>query len=250
MGYKAEEYWEARLRGSCSVAGTGHLGFGERYNGYMYRLRTRVLEKALKRYRVAVEGRSVLEVGCGGGFFVDFYKRKGAGAVTGIDITETSVNAMRRKFPSYEFFRNDIGQPHVSLGKTFDIINIFDVLYHIADDDAFGNAVANIGTWSKKGSWIFISDSLDPSGKTAEHVRYRSLEAYAAALKREDIDIAGTLPIFHLMGRSVGQAVRDSVAGKMAARAVESLAWLSYCADIIYCPLKSSTMRLLVCRKR
>jgi SAM-dependent methyltransferase len=250
MNRDTAAYWEDRLSSDLSLSGTGHAGFSENYNRYMYMLKERSLGRALNCYRIAVEGKEVLDIGCGGGFFVDFYRRKGASTITGVDITDASINAMRERFPAYAFSKLDIGSPRASLSKAFDIVNIFDVLYHIVDDNAFGSAIANIGAWSRKGAWIFITDSLDSSQNAAGHVHYRRPEIYSAALKKEEIDIVDTLPIFHLMGKGVGPAVRNETARKLAARAIESFAWLTYCIDAVYCPAERSTMKLLICRKK
>lgn len=250
MSYQAKGYWEDRLRSKFSLAGTGHLGFSERYNQYMYKLKEKALELALRRYCIGVEGEDVLDIGCGSGFFTGLYLRKGARRVTGIDITDVSVNTLRGKFPSCAFFRIDISESAAALEEKFDIINVFDVLYHITDDSAFERAVVNIGTWSKSGSWILISDTLDPSLSVAEHVRYRNEETYRAILGKSDIEIAGCIPIYNLMARSPVRDMKDGILKKALARAVESFAWLSYAIDSIYCPVEKSVMRLLICKKK
>jgi SAM-dependent methyltransferase len=248
--YDAGKYWKERFSKGLTIAQTGHSGFSAGYNGYMYALKRRSLELAMRRHKIAVKGKSVLDVGCGSGFFLDFYARKGAGHLAGIDITEASVNAMREKFPSGSFFRMDACGSREPLDGTFDIVNVFDVLYHIIDDGAFGRAIANIGAWSDKGSWIFITDSLDPSKSAADHVRYRNPETYSPRLENSGIEIVETAGLFNFMGRPLSPGIKNAVLRRLAARAVESLAWAAYMADLLYCPPKLAHMRLMICRKR
>ena len=249
MAYQAKEYWQRRLGAHFSLSAAGHQGFSERYNRYLYKLKKRSLEKALQRYEIKAGGQRVLDIGCGSGFFVDYYIQKKA-IVTGIDITDISVRNLSAKFPSCRFFEADIGAPDTGLKETFDIVNVFDVLYHIVDDNAFERAIRNIGAWCKQGSWILLTDALDPEKGASEHVRYRNLETYRVALDRASIDIVGLIPVFRMMGRGVSPAVKNALVRKVFGRAVESLAWFSYILDVTYCPIEDSLMKILVCRKR
>lgn len=249
-GYDAGSYWEKRFASDLTISQTGHAGFSARYNGYMYALKRLALERAIRRNGVVIKGRSVIDIGCGSGFFLDLYARKGAGHLAGIDITEKSVNAMRERYPAGSFFRMDASGSREPLDRPFDIVNAFDVLYHIIDDAAFSQAVANIGMWSDAGSWIFITDALDPSRSGAAHVRYRSRDAYLAELGRSGIEVVETAPVFNLMGRAASPEIKNAVLKRAAARAIEMFAWAGYIADRIYCPPARATMRLMVCRKK
>jgi len=248
MTYQAKKYWEERLGKNFSLSTAGHQGFSERYNSYMYRLKERALEKALRCYGISVEGRSVLDVGCGSGFFVDYYLRNKA-AVTGIDITDISVRILGAKFPSCIFFRADISAPDIRLKETFSIVNAFDVFYHIVDDDAFERAIENIGARCKHNSWVLLTDTFDPEKSAGEHVRYRDLGTYRTAFSKAGIDIIGIVPVFRMIGMGVSPLVRNKLVKMVLGRIIESFAWFSYILDMAYCPTKSSLMMLLVCKK-
>ena len=249
MAYKAKDYWERRFGTRFSLSVSGHQGFSEQYNRYLYKLKERSLGIALQRYGIKVEGQSVLDIGCGNGFFVDYYTRKKSN-VTGIDITNISVKILSAKFPLCKFLRTDICSPDISLKETFDIVNVFDVLYHIVDDDAFEKALSNIGVWCKQGAWILLTDTLNPEKSIGEHVRYRDLGTYRTALGKADIDIIGLIPVFRLMSKGVSPAVKNEMIRKILGKTIESLAWFSYILDLVYCPVGSSLMKILVCRKR
>lgn len=240
MDYKAREYWEGRLRGNFSLSGTGHSGFSLEYNRLMYKLKAEKLSQALCRQGIRVKGSRVLDIGSGTGFFVDYYFKKGAAEIAGLDITDVSVELLSRKFPSCRFLRLDISKGRYPGEDKFDIINVFDVLYHIVDDGDFRSAVRNIALSSREGSWIFISDSLRPELNSASHVCYRALDIYRKALEEEGVDIVEACPLLNLLGRRL----------KIIPSLTEPLRFLAYLADSLYCPYSSAIMRLLVCRKR
>lgn len=235
-----KEYWEDRLRRNFSLAGTGHSGFSLGYNRLMYRLKMEKLNRILCRQGINVKGARVLDVGSGTGFFVEYYLKKGAGLVSGVDLTEVSVELLGRKFPSCRFLRLDISKGRYPGEDKFDIINVFDVLYHIVDAGDFLAAIKNIAFSAQAGSWIFISDSLRPELSAASHVRYRAMDVYREALAGEGIDIVDTISLLNLMGRRI-----DMFSGL-----TEPLCLLAYLADSLYCPYNSAIMRLLICRKR
>jgi predicted RNA methylase len=77
----------------------------------MYRVRRRVLHRALARAHLSIEGATVLEVGAGTGFYVRRWLKLGAARVSGIDLSATAVEALRAQFPTAEFVRGDIAEP-------------------------------------------------------------------------------------------------------------------------------------------
>mgnify|MGYP001586357550 FL=1 len=240
MEYKAREYWEGRLRRNFSLSATGHSGFSLGYNRYMYKLKAKKLTQALRRYNINVEGARVLDIGSGTGFFVEYYLNRGAGAVSGLDITDVSVELLSRKFPDCRFSRLDISKSRYPAADKFDIINVFDVLYHIVDDGDFRSAIKNMAVCARAGAGLFITDSLRPELGAARHVRYRGLDNYKDILAEEDIDIVDIIPVLNLLGRSL----------KIPARLIELNRFFAYLADSLYCPLDSAIMKLLICQKR
>lgn len=95
MNYDPKAFWEQRLGEHFDLVGTGETGLSLEYNRACYQLRVVQLDRALSEQRVELSARRVLDVGCGTGFFTDFYLRRGA-QVTGIDITNASVERLRK----------------------------------------------------------------------------------------------------------------------------------------------------------
>jgi SAM-dependent methyltransferase len=249
MMFDAAQYWEKRLSDDFSVTGTGHCGFSRKYNRFMYRLKRARLERARKKYNIAVAGKAILDIGCGTGFFVSYYLDHQAASVTGVDITDASVNRLRELYPSAHFCRADIGSEDYNLAGTWDIVNIFDVLYHIIDDVSFDRAISHISAAAKPGGWIFITDRLSPSVEGA-HVRFRSREQYERALSANNIQMIEIVPVFHLLGSSFANSIAGPFARRIGARLVEAAAFLSYIADSWWCPSNKASLYLLVCKKR
>lgn len=197
--YEPKKYWEELLSNNFSLSGVGYQGLGKNYNKWLYRGRTCIMEWFLKRYPLDIKYLSILEVGCGTGFYVDFWDKRGAQNVTGLDLTEKSVERLSKKYRNYRFIQGDIGNAP-PIDRKFDVITGFDVLFHIVDEERFENAIHNIGLLSKPGTIILISDNFvrksRPAGFNQVH---RTLGQYTKVLERNGIEILDLKPIFYLM---------------------------------------------------
>jgi hypothetical protein len=71
----------------------------------------------------------------------------------------------------------DISDPHTIevITKTFDLVTIFDVLYHIVSDKAAETALGNVGRLLETSGICIVFDQLArKSFNITQHVRYRS----------------------------------------------------------------------------
>lgn len=205
--YRPREYWEKRLRSGFTLKGVGNIVFDANYNEYLYKLQLGVLKKAIAKYGIRLPGARVLDVGCGTGFFSEFYIG-GLAEVTGIDIAEISIESLGKTMPDGRFLTVDISAEgfhnHIEDGERFDIINIFNVLYHVVDDNKFAKAIENVTTSLTPGGHIFITDYLgEEDYSPAEHVQFRSIQKYRS-LFHDKIDVVDVLPLYHLMNRRTG----------------------------------------------
>jgi SAM-dependent methyltransferase len=201
VSYRPQEFWERRLAGQFDLRGTGETGLSLAYNLACYRLRQDVLARALRDQAFDPRGRSVLDVGCGTGFFTAYYLGRAA-QVTGIDIAPTSVATLSQRHPEARFILADVGER--SIEGRFDLVNAFDVLYHITDDARWETAVSHLAAAVAVGGVLLVTDTFSEVGDLASHNRMRPLARYRRLLDRAGLAVKGLYPTHVLLNRELG----------------------------------------------
>ena len=201
MSYEPREFWERRLREQFDLRGTGETGLPLAYNRACYALRREVLVRALREAGAALAGATVLDVGCGTGFFTQLYLERGA-RVTGVDITSASVERLATRFPEARFVQADVGESAPE-GR-FDVVNAFDVLYHITDDGRWERAVQNLARAVAPGGLLLITDLFARRGGLAEHNVVRPLERYRSLIEAEGLSVVALHPTHVLLNHELG----------------------------------------------
>jgi 2-polyprenyl-3-methyl-5-hydroxy-6-metoxy-1,4-benzoquinol methylase len=200
--YRPREFWQDRLSRNFDLRGTGEPGLSEAYNERCYRLRAYVLQAMLAEHHVDVRGKSVLDAGCGTGFFVEHFLSRGA-RVSGVDLTDVSVANLSRRFPEARFEVADLSAWNPR--ETYDLVSCFDVLFHIVDDDAWERALTNLVAAVKPGGWLAFSEIFLPGKRRREaHNTERGRERYRTALLARGMAWVGERPTHHLMNRPLG----------------------------------------------
>ena len=90
----------------------------------------RVVKARFERFN----GEKVLDLGCGYGFFTDYFRSAGANA-TGVDGSEKMIEIAKARYPVAEFFVMDITTPFFFEDNQFDIVFSNQVLMDIEDID-------------------------------------------------------------------------------------------------------------------
>jgi SAM-dependent methyltransferase len=202
--FDAETYWEERLSGRSNLRGTGHRQFSVAYNEVIYRLAAERLHSALVEAGVDLAGSNVLDVGAGFGYFVRRYLEWGASSVTGVDITQTSVQFLRQAFPHLVFLKSDISAPAPSIPGSYDLVSAISVIFHIVDDRRFDQALENMCIRVNPGGHLVVVDSFAslvlPS---ARHARLRGFRCYQRILKRHDFQVLTVRPMYYIVGRTL-----------------------------------------------
>jgi len=103
-------------------------------------------------------GRSVLDVGCGGGILADAMARKGA-QVTGIDLAEKSLrvarlHALETQTPHIQYREISAEALAQEAPATFDVVTCMELLEHVPAPSSIVNACAQL---VKPGGWVFFS---------------------------------------------------------------------------------------------
>ncbi|MGV7223495.1 MAG: class I SAM-dependent methyltransferase [Nitrospinales bacterium] len=250
--YKPDAYWEDRLSERFNLSGVGHISFSEFYNRWIYKAKLRVLKKAFHENGINVCDKTVCDIGCGTGFFVDFYSRNNVKELLGIDIAQISVENLKSKYPQYNFLKSDISTSASlsTVNQRFDIVNIFDVLYHIKDDASFNKAISNISSLVGPGDFILITDMYgDCDIDIADHVRFRGSDTYREVLQNNDISIISAYPVYYLLNRYLLGSLLSGKMGKLGKKADNMLASLYYFLDGFIMSKKRSNLKLIVARK-
>ncbi len=206
-GYEPRAYWERRLGEHFDLSGAGFAGLPAPLNAALYRLRARALDGLLAQACLA--GRQArpphargpaLDAGCGTGYWVAWWHRRGASPVCGIDLTETSVRELAARFPDDTFVRWDLadGPPP---GGPFAAVSCVSVLLHIVDDSAFRRAAGSLAAALAPGGLLLTVDPVRlPAHRAAidERARHnvvRDAETYRAAFIAAGLEPAGERPV-------------------------------------------------------
>ena len=107
-----------------------------------------------------IEGRDVLELGCGNGYWLRLLARAGA-KTTGIDLAENQITAAKSwddpTTGAIDYRVGDVSK-ELDLQDKFDIAFFEHVLLEVPDKDELYIAVQNAAYTLKEGGLLFISD--------------------------------------------------------------------------------------------
>ena len=208
--FDAAGYWEDMHRSNVGFAAVGFGVLGTKFNTWMYRVRRRVLRRAVRRASIQVRGASVLDVGTGTGFYVREWQRLGAADITGIDVSGAAVSRLRGGFPEARFIEADVSDPIPdALAGEFDIVSAFDVLFHIVDDERFGWAIENLSRFTRRGGHLLLSENfLRASTLRHRHQVSRAQNEIDHALTAAGFETVLRLPMFVLLNTPVDSESR------------------------------------------
>lgn len=201
MTYKPQEFWEQRLSQHFDLRGTGETGLSLAYNRACYALRRETLDRALRELSFDPRGKNVLDVGPGSGFWVEYYLGRGA-RITGVDIAPTAVKRLAEKYPAARFMHSDVSE--VALIEKYDVVNAFDVLYHITDHAKWEVAVRHLAEAVTPGGLLLITDMFSALPRGAEHNVMRPLSAYETITKAAGLERVWLQPTHVLLNSELG----------------------------------------------
>ncbi len=111
-------------------------------------------DEAIIKLLPDVKNKSVLDAGCGTGYFCQLAYEREAAKITGIDISPKMIEMAKRNCPSAEFNCADISTEPIQK-EAFDVIIFALVLGHIKD---IRPALENLASTLKSGGTLLISD--------------------------------------------------------------------------------------------
>ena len=200
--FKPEKYWQERVSGRLDIGVVGHRSFGRAYNSYIYQRRIDLISDFLCQINVDLTKLKVLDIGCGSGFYVDFWKSKGIKEYVGLDISKDSVNQLKARYPNYRFIHANItlAETLSKITETYDIITVFDVMYHIIDDTRASMAFKMMEKWlSEKGNILIFDQLLERDFLLTSHVKFRGRQSYQKLLQDAGLRINHHKQMFLLL---------------------------------------------------
>jgi SAM-dependent methyltransferase len=202
--FDAGAYWRNRVVSGSDLGIVGHRSMGLAYNAQIYERRLEVLGNMLERHVTKpIEDLRILDIGCGSGFYTGYWAERGVRDYVGIDISPATISHLAEQFPDFEFVNADIteSEPEVlARQKPFDLVTIFDVFYHIVDDERFANAVRHIGSLTAGAGVVLVMDQLHRGRyQISKHVVYRDRDEYLGLFDRSGLGLLDSELLFHYL---------------------------------------------------
>lgn len=196
---RLRQFWNSRYT-KFTLSESGWFGAGERLNDRIYACKRQALEAALASLGLARDGRwSVLDAGCGQGHFARFYNQEFPSATyVGVDISERAVAHLRRTMPEAEFHLADLCEWDDPDGRTFDVVQSFEVLHLILDDDVMAKALANLTRrLSATGALLVTAAMPETTIQPSDYLRHRSRSFWESTLDGLGLRIASERPMYY-----------------------------------------------------
>lgn len=163
--YDPTQFWDRHFAGAVGDRDTLEPGKNPQTTRYHYNSTENLILRHLVNNRFALEDARVLDIGSGGGHWIDFYRGLGAGACVGVDISEFAVASLRKRFEGcadVSFHHGDIADlTSDTIGKEpFDIVNAIGVLFHLVDDAQFRRAVDRLTDALRPGGLLIVGGAF------------------------------------------------------------------------------------------
>ena len=204
MEFDAGAYWRNRVVSGSDLSIVGHRSMGLAYNAQIYERRLEVLNDMLEQHVTKpVSELRILDIGCGSGFYTGYWAERGVRDYVGVDISASTISHLFEQYPDFNFIHADIteGEPKgLAWQRPFDLVTIFDVFYHIVDDDRFVNAVRHIGALTAGSGVVLVMDQLHSERyQISKHVVYRDRKEYANLFDRSGLELVDDELLFHYL---------------------------------------------------
>lgn len=202
--FDAGAYWRNRVVSGSDLSIVGHRSMGLAYNAQIYERRLEVLNDMLERHVTKpVTELRILDIGCGSGFYTGYWAERGVRDYVGVDISASTISHLFKQYPDFNFVNADISESEpegLAEQRPFDLVTIFDVFYHIVDDERFAKAIRHIGTLTASSGVVLVMDQLHSQRyQISKHVVYRDRKEYANLFDRSGLELVDDELLFHYL---------------------------------------------------
>jgi len=183
-GYNAKKYWQARKKKyGFDLKGVGDKSLSNEENALQYHEAQKTFLAICETNSIEFSRISVLDIGCGSGFYTKILRDRGCVNYTGIDITDVLFNGLQEQYPLYKFKEIDITKEE--LRNFYDLILMIDVSQHITTAKNFKFAMRNVKKHLNRNGFFIVTSWLDKTAKNSFYEKSRSIENYKKRFKGE-----------------------------------------------------------------
>jgi len=196
---RLREFWNTRYS-TFALSESGWLGAGDSLNERIYACKRQALQRALDALGLdRARPFSVLDAGCGQGHFARLYRQVYPNATyVGVDISERLVAHLRRSIGGAEFHAGNLCEWRDPAGRRFDVVQSFEVLHLILDDDAMVRALGSMAAAvSDRGALLLTAPMPDATIQPSTYLRYRSRRFWEQALADARLAIVADEPMYY-----------------------------------------------------
>lgn len=179
-GYNAKHFWEDRLsRYGLGLRGVGNEGSSVQENTEEYVRAKDIFLTVCRQERIDFGNVSMLDIGCGNGFYADICRKQMVKQYLGVDITDALFGQLRAHYSGFQFKEMDVSTQE--LKGAFDLIIMIDVTQHITEEQKFSFAMENIKSHLRKHGVFIVTSWLDEKARESFYEISRSWQTYQQA---------------------------------------------------------------------
>ncbi|MEK6732740.1 MAG: class I SAM-dependent methyltransferase [Candidatus Omnitrophota bacterium] len=176
-GYNAEKYWADRFcKYGFDLSGVGDIDLTNYENEQVYNKAKETFLSLCRDEGIDFNNISILDIGCGTGFYTEALFEKRAKQYLGIDITDVLFGRLKQRFPQFQFHKLDITARELNGG--FDLIIMIDITQHITNEKKFSFAMQNVKSHLNRGGIFIVTSWLDAKIRRSLYEISRSIDAY------------------------------------------------------------------------
>jgi SAM-dependent methyltransferase len=180
------------------------------FNEARYRAEQDVVRRALDNHPSPVGlPSSALDVGCGTGIWLGFWRSRGISDVTGVDLTDVAIARLQKAGDPSRLIRADVGEAGLDLGRQFDVISAMSVLLHIVDPERLSHAVENLSRHLAPGGRLVMIEPVITQhwwggelGAEANS-RVRTADFWRAEFERHGLELLEIRPVTFLLANPI-----------------------------------------------
>ncbi len=208
--FSDKEYWKNRHSNKDNIKAVGVKGVSVKGNYYIYKFLQEQYEVLLSKIDIS-KVKTFFDCGFGDGYFLRFYKEK----YPHIEISGIDISPEAKKRIDFVSSQNLLVGDLVSMDirKTYDVVQSFDVLYHILNDSDYYDALYNMTKITKK--YLVLHERFGTKAElmSSKHLRMRRSEYTNQILNSENFYLYREIPSHFLSMRLFTYRLNSYIGG-------------------------------------